>query len=54
MWYLQARIDTPNETQQPGQKGGSRMKTILQKTVVSFMANASTSYYVNNLPPVGI
>lgn len=54
MWFLLALIDTPNEAQQSGQEGGSRMKKVLWKTVVSFMANASTSFYVNSLPSLTI
>lgn len=54
MWFLQAQTDTPIETQQPGHEGGSRMKKVLQKTVVNFMANASTAYYVNNLPALTV
>lgn len=50
LWFLQALIDTPNATQQPGQEGGSRMKKVMCKTVINFMANASTAFYVNNLP----
>ncbi len=30
------------------------MKKVLWKTVVSFMANASTSFYVNSLPSLTI
>ncbi|KKN61763.1 hypothetical protein LCGC14_0518790 [marine sediment metagenome] len=30
------------------------MKTVIFKTLVSFMANASTAFYVNNLPALTI
>jgi hypothetical protein len=54
MWFLQAQTDTPIATQQPGHEGGSRMKKVLQKTIVNLMANASTAYYVNNLPALTV
>jgi len=53
-WFLQARIDTPNASQQPGQEGEGRMKTLIKKTLVNFLANASTAFYVNNLPALTI
>jgi hypothetical protein len=54
MWYLQAVIDTPKATQQPGQEGDGRMKTLVKKTLVNFSANASTAFLVNNLPALTI
>lgn len=54
MWFLRALIDTPKATQQSGQEGEGRMKTVIFKTLVSFMANASTAFYVNNLPTLTI
>ncbi|QXE12539.1 hypothetical protein HXW87_02575 [Pseudomonas sp. Y5-11] len=54
MWYLQALIDTPKATQQPGQEGEGRMKKVVIKTFVNFMANATTAFCVNNLPTLTI
>ncbi|WP_223535704.1 hypothetical protein [Pseudomonas sp. GL-B-16] len=54
MWFLQAMIDTPNAPQQLGQEGEGRMKKVIKKTLVNFSANASTAYYVNNLPALSI
>ncbi len=30
------------------------MKKVIKKTLVNFSANASTAYYVNNLPALSI
>ena len=54
LWFLHALIDTPKATQQPGQEGDGRMKTVAIKTLVNFSANASTAFFVNNLPSITI
>lgn len=50
LWLFQVLTDSPNEAQQFGQEGEGRMKKAIIKASASLAANASTAYYVNNLP----
>ncbi|KAB0502786.1 hypothetical protein [Pseudomonas lini] len=54
MWYLQAVVNTSNQTEQSGQEGGDRMVKNLKVSVSNFAANASTAYYVNSLSAITI
>ncbi|MBC3456330.1 hypothetical protein [Pseudomonas mosselii] len=54
MWFLQALTDSPKAVQQLGQEGERRMGKAIIKASVNLAANASTAYYVNNLPAVTI
>ncbi|MCX2706069.1 MULTISPECIES: hypothetical protein [Pseudomonas] len=54
IWFLQALTDSPKAVQQLGQEGGTRMGKAILKATVNFAANASTAYYVNNLPALAI
>lgn len=54
MWFLQTLTDSPNAVQQFGQEGEGRMKKVIIKASASLAANASTAYYVNNLPAFSI
>ncbi|MEA1029432.1 hypothetical protein T3A99_12725 [Pseudomonas sp. N-137] len=50
LWLFQVLTDSPNEAQQFGQEGEWRMKKAIFKASANLAANASTAYYVNNLP----
>ena len=54
LWFLQALTDSPSEAQQSGQEGEGRMKKATIKASANLVANASTAYYVNNLPALSI
>ncbi|QJQ21408.1 hypothetical protein HG549_16240 [Pseudomonas sp. SK] len=54
IWFLQALTDSPKAVQQLGQEGEKRMCEAITKASVNLAANASTAYYVNNLPAVTI
>jgi hypothetical protein len=54
LWFLQALTDSPNAIQQTGQEGEGRMKKAIIKASANLVANASTAYYVNNLPALSI
>lgn len=54
IWFLQALTDSPKAVQQLGQEGEKRMNKAITKASVNLAANASTAYYVNNLPAVTI
>ncbi|WHH50615.1 hypothetical protein QFA96_23125 [Pseudomonas sp. Ap32] len=54
IWFLQALTDSPKAVQQLGQEGEKRMNKAITKASVNLVANASTAYYVNNLPAVTI
>ncbi|WP_447801203.1 hypothetical protein [Pseudomonas kilonensis] len=54
LWFLQALTDSPKAVQQLGQEGGKRMNKAISKATVNLAANASTAYYVNNLPALTI
>jgi len=54
IWFLQALTDSPKAVQQLGQEGGKRMGKAITKATVNLAANASTAYYVNNLPALTI
>lgn len=53
-WFLQALTDSPKAVQQLGQEGEFRMNKAITKAPVNLVANASTAYYVNNLPALTI
>ncbi|WP_153000205.1 hypothetical protein [Pseudomonas syringae] len=54
IWILQALTDSPKAVQQLGQEGEMRMNKAINKATVNLAANASTAYYVNNLPALAI
>jgi len=54
LWFLQALTDSPSAAQQSGQEGEGRMKKAIFKASANCVANASTAYYVNNLPALSI
>jgi hypothetical protein len=54
LWLLQALTDSPKAVQQLGQEGETRMNKAITKATVNLAANASTAYYVNNLPALTI
>lgn len=54
IWFLQALTDSPKVVQQLGQEGENRMIKAITQASANLAANASTAYYVNNLPAVTI
>lgn len=54
LWFFQALTDSPSAAQQSGQEGEGRMKKAIIKASANLVANASTAYYVNNLPALSI
>ncbi|RMO77300.1 hypothetical protein ALQ35_04980 [Pseudomonas fluorescens] len=53
-WFLQAVVNTPNQTKQSGQKGGDCMVKFLKVSASNMAANALTALYINNLPAMTI